>query len=107
MRNYETAYYEAVLSDSNNVEQWEEDGSKDTARRAYERWNQLLKDYEAPPPIITTFACVCTSISSQFLDLAVIYSINTRRQEFQPYALPRKPVTPHLSPDRAVALRSL
>ncbi len=49
MANYETAYYDAVLSDSNNVEQWEEEGSKDTARRAYERWNQLLRDYEAPP----------------------------------------------------------
>jgi trimethylamine--corrinoid protein Co-methyltransferase len=49
MANYETAYYEALLSDSNNVEQWEEEGSKDTAQRAWERWNQLLKEYEAPP----------------------------------------------------------
>jgi len=49
MANYETAYYDARLSDSNNVEQWEEEGSKDTARRAYERWKQLLRDYEAPP----------------------------------------------------------
>jgi trimethylamine--corrinoid protein Co-methyltransferase len=49
MANYETAYYEAILSDSDNVEKWEEEGSKDTARRAYERWNQLLKDYQAPP----------------------------------------------------------
>ena len=44
-----TAFYEAKLSDSNSVEQWEEQGSKDAARRAYERWNQLLADYEAPP----------------------------------------------------------
>jgi len=49
MANYETAYYNAVLSDSENVESWEEQGSKDMARRAYERWNRLLKDYEAPP----------------------------------------------------------
>jgi trimethylamine--corrinoid protein Co-methyltransferase len=49
MANYETAYYDALLSDSNNVEQWEEEGSKDTARRAFERWNQLLRDYQAPP----------------------------------------------------------
>ena len=48
MANYETAYYDAILSDSNNVEQWEEDGGKDMARRAYERWNQLLKDCPAP-----------------------------------------------------------
>ena len=49
LANYETAYYDAVLSDSENVESWEEGGSKDMAQRAYERWNQLLKDYEPPP----------------------------------------------------------
>ena len=49
MANYETAYYDAVLSDSENVESWEEQGAKDTARRAFERWNRLLHDYEAPP----------------------------------------------------------
>ena len=49
MANYETAYYEALLSDNNNVEQWQESGSKDAARRAYERWNKVLKDYQAPP----------------------------------------------------------
>ena len=49
MANYETAYYDAKLSDSENVESWEEQGSKDTARRAYDRWNQLLNEYEAPP----------------------------------------------------------
>jgi len=49
MANYETAYYEAVLSDNDNLENWEEQGAKDMARRAYDRWNQLLKDYEAPP----------------------------------------------------------
>ncbi len=48
MANYETAYYDALLSDSNNVERGEEDGSKDMARRAYERWNQLLRDCPEP-----------------------------------------------------------
>ena len=43
MRNYETAYYDAVLSDSESFEQWTERGGKDTAQRAFERWN------EAPP----------------------------------------------------------
>ena len=47
MANYETVYYDAQLSDSNNVEQWEEDGGKDMARRAYERWNQLLRECPA------------------------------------------------------------
>ena len=49
MTNYETAYYDAEMSDSESFEQWEENGSKDTERRAYERWNQMLKDYEPPP----------------------------------------------------------
>ncbi len=50
MTNYETAYYDATMSDSKSFEQWEEDGSKDTERRAYERWNQLLTDYEDVKP---------------------------------------------------------
>ncbi|HUS52420.1 MAG TPA: trimethylamine methyltransferase family protein [Thermohalobaculum sp.] len=48
MANYETAFYDAVMSDSESCEQWEERGSKDTARRAYERWNQLLGEYQPP-----------------------------------------------------------
>ena len=49
MRNYQTAFYEPKLSDSENVESWEEGGSKDMRRRAYERWNEMLNQYEAPP----------------------------------------------------------
>jgi trimethylamine--corrinoid protein Co-methyltransferase len=49
LANYETAYYDAKLSDSENVESWEERGSKDMAQRACDRWKQLLEDYEAPP----------------------------------------------------------
>jgi trimethylamine--corrinoid protein Co-methyltransferase len=48
MANYQTAFYDAVMSDSESCEQWEERGSKDTARRAFERWNQLLAEYQAP-----------------------------------------------------------
>ena len=48
LANYETAFYDAVMSDSESCEQWEERGSKDTERRAYERWNALLTEYEAP-----------------------------------------------------------
>lgn len=50
MHNYETAYYDAKMSDSESFEQWEENGSKDTERRAFERWNQMLAEY-VPPPI--------------------------------------------------------
>ncbi|MEM6934231.1 MAG: trimethylamine methyltransferase family protein, partial [Pseudomonadota bacterium] len=49
MANYETAYYDAVMSDSESCEQWEERGEKDSIRRAYERWNDILREYEAPP----------------------------------------------------------
>ena len=49
MRNYETAFYDAVLSDSENVESWEERGSKDAQARAFERWKHLLEEYEPPP----------------------------------------------------------
>lgn len=48
MRHYQDAFYEAQLSDSENVESWEEGGSQDMRRRAYDRWNHLLNTYEAP-----------------------------------------------------------
>ncbi|QGY00066.1 trimethylamine methyltransferase [Roseovarius faecimaris] len=49
MRNYQTAFYEPALSDSENVESWEEAGEKDMRQRAYERWTAMLEGYEAPP----------------------------------------------------------
>ena len=48
MRNYQDAFYEPKLSDSENVESWEEGGAKDMRARAYKRWNDMLKQYEAP-----------------------------------------------------------
>lgn len=49
MRHYQNAFYEPALSDSENVESWEERGSKDMRLRAHERWQAMLKDYTAPP----------------------------------------------------------
>ena len=49
MRNYQTAFYEPALSDSENVESGEEGGSTDMRRRAYDRWKLMLETYEAPP----------------------------------------------------------
>ena len=46
--NYESAFYDAELSDSESFEQWTELGSKDSAQRAFERWNTILKEYQAP-----------------------------------------------------------
>lgn len=48
MQNYETAYYEAAMSDAESFEKWEENGSQDTERRAFERWTQMLEAYEPP-----------------------------------------------------------
>ncbi|WP_166415685.1 trimethylamine methyltransferase family protein [Cochlodiniinecator piscidefendens] len=49
MRNYQNAFYEPALSDSENVESWEEGGAKDMRERAYDRWNLMLNQYEPPP----------------------------------------------------------
>jgi len=48
MRHYQTAFYDATLSDSENVESWEEGGSKDMRKRAFDKWNTMLNNYEAP-----------------------------------------------------------
>ncbi|MEM7565519.1 MAG: trimethylamine methyltransferase family protein, partial [Pseudomonadota bacterium] len=49
MRHYQTAFYDAELSDSDNVETWEEKGSKDMRKRAFDKWNRMLASYEKPP----------------------------------------------------------
>lgn len=48
MRNYKTAFYEAKLSDSENVESWEEGGSIDMRTRAYNKWTSMLHEYQPP-----------------------------------------------------------
>jgi trimethylamine--corrinoid protein Co-methyltransferase len=48
MRNYQSAFYEPALSDSENVESWEEGGEQDMRARAYQRWTGLLDSYELP-----------------------------------------------------------
>lgn len=49
MQNYQTAYYDAVMSDSENVESWEEAGGLDANARATLRWRELLESYQEPP----------------------------------------------------------
>jgi trimethylamine--corrinoid protein Co-methyltransferase len=46
---YATEFYPPFLSDRQNFELWQEDGSLDTAQRANKLWKQLLEEYEAPP----------------------------------------------------------
>ena len=48
MRNYSTAFYEPELSNSENVESWEEHGSKDMRARAYDKWKDMLSEYQTP-----------------------------------------------------------
>jgi trimethylamine--corrinoid protein Co-methyltransferase len=49
MRNYKDIFYEPHLSDSENVESWEDGGAKDMRMRAYDKWNDMLDNYQAPP----------------------------------------------------------
>ena len=49
MRHYQNAFYSAELSDSENVESWEEKGSEDMRQRAYKKWTSMLNNYEQPP----------------------------------------------------------
>ena len=49
LRHYQSAFYEPYLSDSENVESWEEAGAPDMRSRAHKRWTQMLREYELPP----------------------------------------------------------
>ncbi len=48
MANYETAFYDAEMSDSESFEQWEENGSKEAVHRANARWKKMLEEYQMP-----------------------------------------------------------
>ena len=49
LANFESAFYSSTVSNYDSFEQWEEEGSLDTAQRAHKMWKQMLNDYEAPP----------------------------------------------------------
>ena len=49
MANYQTAFYEAGLSDSESFEQWADKGERDMAVRANGRMKDMLAAYTAPP----------------------------------------------------------
>lgn len=48
LANYETAFYESELSDTQSFENWRDGGETDSVVRANAKWKQMLKDYEAP-----------------------------------------------------------
>ncbi len=48
MANYETAFFDPAITDSNSFEQWEEEGEKDARVRANARLRELQASYELP-----------------------------------------------------------
>ncbi len=47
--NYQTAFYESELSDTQSFENWRDGGSQDAVVRANRKWKRMLEDYQAPP----------------------------------------------------------
>jgi len=48
MARYETAFYQPMLSDWQNYENWEASGAQDAADRATALWQKALEEYEEP-----------------------------------------------------------
>ena len=44
--NFETAFFRSEIADNNSFEQWESDGSLDTATRANKKWKETLAEYQ-------------------------------------------------------------
>jgi trimethylamine--corrinoid protein Co-methyltransferase len=49
MQRYETAFYQPILSDWQNYENWEQAGARTAEQRATDIWKQALAEYEQPP----------------------------------------------------------
>ena len=49
LERYDTAFYQPVLSDWSNFENWHEAGARDATVRAHEIWQDLLAAYQPPP----------------------------------------------------------
>lgn len=49
LRHYQTAYWDSGLNDDRTFETWSETGSIDAAKRANQRWKDVLNTYESPP----------------------------------------------------------
>ncbi len=48
MERYETAFYQPIVSDWQNYENWEIAGAQDATQRATGIWQQALKEYQQP-----------------------------------------------------------
>ncbi len=49
MARYKDAFYQPIISDWQNHENWVAAGSKDATQRASEIWPKILQEFEAPP----------------------------------------------------------
>ncbi len=49
LQRFRSAFYEPIVFDRSNFEQWVEAGSPDAAQRANTVWKSVLADFEAPP----------------------------------------------------------
>jgi trimethylamine--corrinoid protein Co-methyltransferase len=49
LQHFRSALYRSSVADTTSREQWEAQGSHDTAARANAIWKQMLAEYEAPP----------------------------------------------------------
>lgn len=49
LNRYRTAFYQPIVSDWSNFENWRDAGALTAAQRANRIWKQLLRNYEAPP----------------------------------------------------------
>jgi trimethylamine--corrinoid protein Co-methyltransferase len=49
LERYEHAFYQPLVSNWQNYENWQLSGGKDATQRATEIWKQALAEYEAPP----------------------------------------------------------
>ncbi len=48
LTNFRRANHRAEMADNHSFEQWSENGRKNSEERAFERWQELLSNYEAP-----------------------------------------------------------
>lgn len=48
LERYRTAFYEPILSDWQNHENWEDAGARDATQRATDVWQRVLQDYRQP-----------------------------------------------------------
>jgi trimethylamine--corrinoid protein Co-methyltransferase len=46
--NFETAFYRSPIANYESFEQWQQEGSLDTAQRANMKWKEALASYEEP-----------------------------------------------------------